>query len=143
MAVVKSSWANAERNCIEYLSKQIEDSEIGRNFFVGEIPPGAYDCWMFAITGPSGTDFLSECTGTTRNMEAVIDGLFLDREEAQQVEQDVRTKLPVTTITNVPRMAQTAEASLAREFIENTDGTAQIRAWRLTIPLMVAFNNVN
>jgi len=142
MAVADNSWANAEEHCMEFLSKKISGSALGQNAFVGELPTGAYDVWMFAITGPSGSDFLAECTGTTRNMEAVLEGIFLVREEAQMIEQQVRTSLPATTIENVPRLAQTAEASLVRDFIEDNEGVNALRVWRLTIPMFAAYNNI-
>jgi len=142
MAVASNSWANAEENCMSFLSKRISGSEIGQNAFIGELPVGAYDVWSFAITGPSGSDFLGECTGTTRNMEAMLEGVFLVREEAQFIEQQVRTSLPVITIDNVSRLAQTAEASLVRDFIENNEGENALRVWRLTIPMYAAYNNI-
>jgi len=142
MAVASNSWANAEEKCMAFLSKKISGSSIGDNSFIGELPAGAYDVWSFAITGPSGSDFLAECNGTTRNMEAMLEGVFLVREEAQLIEQQVRTSLPATTIQNVSKLAQTAEASLVRDFLENNEGVNALRVWRLTIPMFAAYNNI-
>ena len=139
MAVSANSWANAEGNVLAWISSVVEGTDVGRNLFIGEIPPGVYDAISFAITGPSGSSFVAECA--TRNMTAEIVARYESRVDAQEVEHQVADGLPITTIDDVPRVAQLAEASIVREIL--SEGRQNpVRVWTVTIPLMVAFNAI-
>ena len=110
---------------------------------VGEIPPQAYNFWMFEINGGGepldamfNSDFPGNC-GRWR-MSAMVKGVFADRKNAQHLAGVVRTLVPFkeNAIANLFWLRPVGEPVLSRVTVPNGKG-GEINCWDIEYPLEV------
>jgi len=136
------AWATAEQTCFDHLTTSVEVSG-GITAFMGEIPEGAYNCWMFEISGgaePFDYEFNTFMPGGCGHwrMNAQVIGRFIERADAQFLGGILRKVLPIAQdgLDNIYWFRPRLEPTLAKVQIENRDG-GFISLWELTYPLEV------
>lgn len=139
-------WTTGERNAFDYLLTQLTETE-NQTAFLGELPANfkseTYDYeWCFKLTGPGEVDDVGAGQGVCGiNLDGMIEGIFINREDAQEFAVNVKALLPVasTTITNVQDLRMTAEPTLSLgveiERDSDQEKAGNIRTWVIEIPL--------
>ncbi len=140
-----NSWTSAEQNAFAYLLAQLGDAE-NVTGFLGEFPAGFADksldyIWYFAITGGGEPDDVGAGVAYCGlNANAIFEGIFENRETAQEYGVAVKNLLPVAngTIANVLDLRLTSEPSIERAVVrrdaDQSEG-GELRVRRLTVPL--------
>jgi len=135
-------WNNVESAVFDVFSSEVGDQK-GIKCFVGEIPPQAYNCWMFEINGGGepldamfNSDFPGNC-GRWR-MTAMVKGVFAERANAQYLAGVVRTLVPFNenAIANLFWLRPIGEPVLTRVTVPDRQGK-EINCWDVEYPLEV------
>ncbi len=135
-------WNEVESKVFDVFSAAVGDQK-GITCFVGEIPPQAYNCWMFEINGGGepldamfNSDFPGNC-GRWR-MSAMVKGVFADRRNAQHLAGVVRTLVPFKedAIANLKWCRPVGEPVLTRVSVPDRKG-GEIECWDVEYPLEV------
>jgi len=134
-------WAEVEQAVLDYFAAKIGDNT-GVQAFCGEIPAGAYNCWMFEINGgpePLDAMFVSDNPGNCGRwrMSAMVQALFTERADAQYVAGVVRTLVPAEEdfLKNVKWLRPVGEPTIERVVVD-TRGK-EINCWRVEYPLEI------
>jgi len=96
-----ASWSTAERTAFDALIVAAGSTE-GKDAFLGLLPAGAFNVWMFS-TGGGGITACKGYSSISLAIPAVADGLFDERADAQIWVMKVVQALPVIASGNVQR----------------------------------------
>lgn len=110
---------------------------------VGRIPAQAYNFWMFEINGggePLDAMFTSDFPGNCGRwrMNALVQGIFAERSDAQLLAGVVRTLVPIAEggLANVHWLRPVGEPTFATVPVDNRRG-GFIECWQIDYPLEV------
>lgn len=135
-------WAEVEQGILDYFAAKVGD-QTNVQAFRGEIPEGAYNCWMFEINGgpePLDSMFVSDFPGNCGRwrMSAMVEAVFTERSDAQYIAGVVRTLVPAAAnfMGNVKWLRPVGEPTIERVTVEDRRGN-QINCWQMQYPLEV------
>jgi len=135
-------WNKVETDVLDYFRGEVGSAN-GINSFQGELPPQAYNCWMFEINdGPEPLDamFVSDFQGNCGRwrMSAMVMGVFTERKDAQHLAGVIRTLVPFAEdqLDNLKWLRPVGEPVLSRVLIPDRRGK-DINCWQMEYPLEV------
>ena len=139
------AWELAEKSCFLYLI-QATRTLLNRDAFLGRLPDGAYDSFMFT-TGGGGTHALVQPGARPQNcwrMDAMLTGIYRERGTAQRIAGLVRNALPADNdadnLDGVQLFRWTGEPTIEPDTIATPRGEER-DVWRLEYPLELVFYN--
>jgi len=134
-------WAEVEQTVLDYFAAKVGDSPEVKAFR-GELPAGAYNCWMFEINGgpePLDAMFVSDFPGNCGRwrMSAMVEGIFTERSNAQYIAGVIRTLVPLNKdfSKNVKWLRPVGEPTLERVVVESRG--KDVNCWRVEYPLEI------
>jgi hypothetical protein len=143
MAFIDNPWKKAE-NAVFKLLCTATGTEAKKNAFQGYLPP-AGNVWALKMGG--GGDVRNTWTApiTELRMDADIEGMFLERERAQQFALKVLQCLPIMRVENVQMFRLRTGGMPDIKFKDVTMGNeTDVRiVWTVTIGCEIVFNTVD
>ena len=152
-----AAWASAELECFNYFLdalQSVEDVTGYRGEYPLTIPAGTdTQMWVFRISGGSSITQIEAADRPYSNwrMDAMLEGIFIDRDTAQTVAGMALNALPAdsttdaTKLPDVSRITHMAMPSIERTTIfldrDSTSSGGEVRAWLMSLPLQVWFGN--
>jgi len=134
-------WSEVETAVLSYFAGKVGD-QVRYKAFRGEIPEGAYNCWMFEINGgpePLDAMFVTNLPGNCGRwrMSAMVEGVFVERNDAQYLAGVVRTLVPVNEdfMANVKWLRPVGEPTIERVIIGSRG--KDVNCWRVQYPLEI------
>jgi hypothetical protein len=140
-------WTTAENNAYAFLLDALTAEVDGETAFQNELPATFADetvdhIWHFSINGGGDPDDVGAGESTCGiNCAGVIEGLFIERTDAQQFACDVKVLMPVAAddIEGIQDMRLEKEPSIMRvkykREADQTNQSGEGRGWAVTIPL--------
>jgi hypothetical protein len=132
----------AETQIFEYFTNEVGDAS-QYTAFIGELPPQAYNCWMFEINGggePLDALFVSDVPGNCGRwrMSAMVMGRFTERSDAQYLAGVVRTLVPAVDgfLANIKWLRPVGEPTFERVTVDDGHGN-DVPCWEMQYPLEV------
>lgn len=140
MAYRIGSWERAENAALVELVKRINAAahdtaaiEIGRNAFLGEIPPGRYDCFAMLLTGGT-SEQIWNTTVASLNLQGLILGLYSDRAKALAVIEMMFASHPIERLENIMIWRIEGNPTLRTDPFEMQGGRVA-RFWFFSMPI--------
>lgn len=137
---IADSWAMAERAAFDHLLATTSSAE-GTRAFLGAVPEGAFDVWMFS-TGGGAASMLWQAHPTDLLIDARVEGVFRERTGAQALTMLIAGALPLREVANIQcfRFAEDGFPEPVPDLVAMAnDARAVRRVWRVSIGFELAF----
>jgi len=104
MSSPQSKWSEAELIAFEQLVSATGYGNSSRRAYRGDAPEGIVNYWEFRTGGGVNDNAIVGCYGRPL-VDAIVEGLFVDREEAMRVGEEVQSLLGSTTNLTKPSLS--------------------------------------